>query len=103
MRSYIAFHENRGIFLGVTAGHAIFSGSPIFATSKAIRFNTKEAVYEFFNKTLATPIAQDIQALEVETSHAGNYVDLVDIIKAGYTKHTETMLDNYPMLSHTIH
>lgn len=103
MKSYIAYHETKGIYLGVYAGYALFSGSPIAFSSKAIRFDTKESVHEFFDKALSKTLAEDIQALEVETSHAGNYVDLADILKSGHTKHTESMLDNYPMLSDTVH
>jgi hypothetical protein len=103
MKAYIAFHEERGIYLGVFAGYALFSGSPIAFSSKAIRFDTEEDIYEFFSKAASKIISEEIKAIPVETSSVGNYVDLVDILKSGHKKHTESMLDNLPTLSDTIH
>jgi hypothetical protein len=103
MKSYIAFHETKGIYLGVYAGYALFSGSPIAFSSKAIRFDTEEDVHEFFGKSLSNKLAEEITAVEIETNYGGNYVDLADIIKSGHTKHTESMLDNYPTLTDTVH
>lgn len=103
MKSYIAFHETRGIYLGVFAGYALFSASPMAFSSKAIRFDSETMVQEFFNKTLPNSISTEISAIPVETKSTGNYVDLVDILKSGHKKHTETMLDNLPTLSDTVH
>lgn len=102
MKSYIAFHEDRGIYIGVFAGHALFSASPIAFSSKAIRFAEEQDVYEFFDKSLPNMI-NEIVALEVETSYAGNYVDVVDIIKSGHKKHVNSMIKNMPMVNENIH
>jgi hypothetical protein len=102
MKSYIAFHEDKGIYLGVFAGHALFSASPIAFSSKAIRFEEEQDVYKFFDKSLPN-ISNEIVALEVDTTYAGNYVDVVDIIKSGHKKHVSSMVDNMPMKSETIH
>jgi hypothetical protein len=102
MKSYIAFHEDKGIYLGVFAGHALFSASAIAFSSKAIRFEEEQDVYTFFNKSLPI-MAKEIVALEVETAYAGNYVDVVDIIKSGHKKHVISMVDNMPMKSESIH
>jgi hypothetical protein len=103
MKSYIAFHEDRGIYLGVFAGYALFSGSPMAFSSKAIRFDTEEDVHGFFRKSLKSEISAEIKAIPVETKSSGHYVDLADILKSGHTKHTESMLDNLPTLSDTVH
>lgn len=103
MKSYIAFHEDRGIYLGVFAGYALFSGSPMAFSSKAIRFDTEKDVYDFFNKAASKSISEEIKAVPVETTSTGNYVDLVDILKSGHKKHTESMLDNLSALSDTVH
>lgn len=103
MKSYIAFHETRGIYLGVFTGYALFSASPMAFSSKAIRFESETDVYEFFKKALPNSISDEIKAVPVETHSTGGYVDLIDIIKSGHTKHTESMLDNFPNLSDTIH
>ena len=103
MTSYIAFHETRGIYLGAFTGYALFSASPMAFSSKAIRFDSETAVHEFFSKSLARTISEEIKAVPVETHSTGGYVDLIDIIKSGHTKHTESMLDNLPALSDTVH
>jgi hypothetical protein len=102
MKSYIAFHEDRGIYLGVYLGHALFSNSSLVFSSKAIRFDSDDEVRSFFNKALPA-LSSEIVAIEVETSSTNNYVDVVDILKSGHRKHIETMIQNLPMLNETIH
>lgn len=103
MNSFIAYHEKIGIYLGVFSGYALFSANKIAFSSKAIRFDSAEAVREFFSNSISKSIADEIQAIPVQTSSTGNYIDLVDILKSGHKKHTESMLDNFPTLSDTIH
>lgn len=103
MKCYIAFHEKKGIYLGVFSGYALFSGSPMAFSSKAIRFDAEEDVHSFFKKSVRSEVSADITAIPIETNSIGNYVDLVDILKSGHTKHTESMLDNYPTISDTVH
>jgi hypothetical protein len=102
MTSFIAFHETRGIYLGVYLGYALFSNSPMAFSSKAIRFDTEADIRDFFVKTLPI-LASEIVALSVETTSDNHYVDVIEIIKSGHTKHTERMVENLPMLNETIH
>lgn len=102
MTSFIAFHEEKGIYLGAYMGHALFSNSVLALSSKAIRFDKESEIHEFFGKALPS-LSKEIVAVPVETTSRGNYVDLVDILKSGHTKHTETLLDNLPAMSDTIH
>jgi hypothetical protein len=102
MKSCIAFHEKQGIYLGVYLGHALFSNSALAFSSKAIRFNTEDEVRSFFDKVLPT-ISSEIIAVEVETQSTDNYVNVTDILKSGHRKHTETMIQNLPMMNETIH
>jgi hypothetical protein len=102
MESFIAFHEKRGIYIGVFAGYALFSSNNFVYTRKAIRFESADEVHEFFKTTLAN-IAEDIKAVPVTTTGDGVYVDVIDIIKSGHTKHTESLLDNIPMENENIH
>ena len=73
MKSYIAFHEDKGIYLGVFAGHALFSASPIAFSSKAIRFKYENDVQKFFSKSLPS-ISKEIIAIPVETVSIDEYV-----------------------------
>jgi hypothetical protein len=102
MKSYIAFHETRGIYLGVLAGCALFSAT-MSISSKAIRFDTEEMIQDFFKKTLPGGFSDEIKAIPVETKSTDNYVGVIDIIRSGHKKHTESLLDNLQTLSDTIH
>jgi len=100
MISYIAVHKEKGIYLGIFAGFYLFSNSEVAFSSKAIRFNSKEEISDFFG---TSKIADEVKAIKVQTKETGDYVDVIDIIKSGYTKHTDTMVANIPMENETIH
>jgi hypothetical protein len=102
MKSYIAFHEDRGIYLGIYLGNHLFSSSPIALSCKAIRFGTETDIHAFFGKALPK-MSAEISAIAIETNSTDNYVNVIDIIKSGHTKHTENMIDNLPMLTYTFH
>jgi hypothetical protein len=98
MTSYIAVHEDKGIYLGIFAGFFLFSNNRSVFSSKAIRFDTEEEILEFFSDSKI-----DIKAIPVKTKNISNYVDVIDIIKSGYIKHTDSMIANIPMENETIH
>lgn len=101
-KSYIAFHEEMGIYLGIHMKAAIFSCSSMAFSSKAIRFNSEEEIHNFFAKHLPS-IAGEIAVIPVETTSTDYYVDVVDIIKSGHTKHVDSMIENMPMISESFH
>ena len=39
----------------------------------------------------------------LETTSTGSYIDVVDIIKSGHTKHISSMIENMPMKNENIH
>ena len=100
MTSYIAVHKDKGIYLGLYSGFYLFSNNAMAFSSKAIRFNTEDEIYDFFEDTT---IGKMIEAISVDTKETGYYVDVVDIIKSGYTEHTDVMIANIPMENETIH
>lgn len=102
MTSYIAFHQEKGIYLGITAGYIIFSLNNVVHASKAIRFNTKEEIKVFFDDILPK-YSPDVIAVPVSTSSAGFYVDVVDILKSGHKVHTESMVEHMFTLNETLH
>jgi len=87
--------------MGVYAGYALFSGNSITFGHKAIRFDTKELVHEFFE--IAFPkLTKTIKAVPVITEDTGYYVSVIDILKSGHKEYTETMVDNIPMMTYSI-
>jgi hypothetical protein len=101
MKSFIAFHEDKGIYIGVFAGFALFSTNNLAYTYKAIRFESETELKDFFEKSVPA-VSQAIQAISIETDSTDYYVDVVDILKSGHTKHTESLLEHFPC-SETIH
>lgn len=101
--SYIAVCKDKGIYLGIVYGYALFSNTiDIPLTSKALRFNTAEEVYSYFKKALPS-LTDNIIAIKIETKEKGSYVDVVDILKSGYYSYTDTMVEALPVLNETIH
>jgi DUF438 domain-containing protein len=102
MTSYIAVHSDKGIYLGVIAGHAIFSSNNMVESTKAIRFNSKNEIMEFFRQHIPS-LADKVVAIPVQTTSTTYYVDIVDIIKSGYREHTESMFANLFTDNETMH
>jgi hypothetical protein len=102
MISYIAFHEDKGIYLGVYMGYAMFSNTDMPSSSKAVRFENKEEVHIFFEKMLPK-LAAGISAIAINTNSNSDYISVSDILKSGHKKHTESMIENIPALSESIH
>ena len=96
--SYIAFHETDGIYLGIDPIRycPVFSTSDMVYTSKAVRFDSKSDIDRFF-------LNEEIKSIPVKTAVTGSYVDVIDIIKSGHTKHTENMIDKIPMTNKNTH
>lgn len=100
---YIAFHERRGIYLGIYEGYAMFSNTDFAFSSKSIRFGSQLEIRDFFYDHFPS-IAAEISGIPITTKAlVGYYVNLVDILKSGHTKHTQSMLYNLPVASYTIH
>jgi hypothetical protein len=103
MKVYIAFHEERGIYLGILAGFALFSNNNLAFTYKAIRFESAEEVYGFFKKAVPK-IADEIQAIPVYTeSKDDSYISVIDIIKSGHKAHVNSLFENMPTYNETTH
>lgn len=100
MKSYIAVHKEKGIYLGIFAGFYLFSNSEVAFSTKAIRFNSEEEISEFFG---GSKISSSITAVQVQTKDTGPYIDVVDILKSGHKLHTDSMIANIPMENETIH
>jgi hypothetical protein len=101
-KSFIAFHKEKGIYLGVFAGYGIFSTDNLVYTTKAIRFDDAEELQELFS-SIVPSLAKEIIAVPVNTKSEGHYVDVIDIIKSGHKKHTESLVENILMKNENIH
>lgn len=98
----IIVHSDRGIFLGTYAGYIIFSKQDTLESTKAYGFETEERARSYVESYLPT-LKDDVVFVSVGCSNSSVYVDVVDIIKAGYWQYAEEMFANLPVLNHTIH
>jgi len=80
----------KGLFVGNYGSIAVFSKNDPFDNTKVCGFQTDSDARNFVEKHIPT-ITDTVEYLHV-TSSTPDYVDVVDIIKAGYTKYTEEML-----------
>jgi hypothetical protein len=101
--TYIAFHREKGIYLGVMSGFALFSANNLALTYKAIRFESEKEVYDFFKKAVPK-VANEIEAIPVYTESKDHvYISVIDIIKSGHKKHVDSLLEHMPTYNETIH
>jgi len=105
MRYVILDHEN-GVFLG-THKSKIMGPTPIplwssmnmFGLTKAYSFNTRLEAAAYIEAYLREHNDIFVGSVDSEST----YVDIVDLIKSGYSIFTEDMMDALPMMSEKIH
>ena len=105
---YVIVDRKEGVFLGTHIDDTVdpegivfvlWSKDNVFSCSKAYSFDNKSEAEMFAETTLRRwPLAQ-VAAVKSDEK----YVDVVDLLKAGYGKYTHDMVDHIPMASDTIH
>lgn len=108
---YVIIDEEMGVFLGTHRMPApggngilsimrIFSKNDMFGISRAYSFDTKREAFKYMQAFLI----EDYPLCKVAEIHSdGQYVDVVDLIKSGFTQYTHDMVDALPMYNETIH
>jgi len=117
MKKYIIIDPESGIFLGTAKNDelelldvppgtkivALFSSNNVFEITKAVAFFTKEDAEEYINIYIKRRCPYAFVG-EIESSDdESNYVDIVDIVKAGYGDHAWDMIDYLPLISDSLH
>jgi len=118
---YIIIDPEDGIFLGTTGrseisehlGHgvpddariiALFSSHNVFDITKAAAFPTEKDAKVYLHRYIGRRCPDAFVApIETDDMAFAPYVDVVDIIRAGYSEYTEDMVDALPMQSQHIH
>lgn len=78
----------------------IFSRNDMFGISRAYSFDTKKEAFKYMQAFL---IEEFPFCKVAEIQSDGQYVDVVDLIKSGFTQYTHDMIDALPMYNDTIH
>lgn len=92
---FIVVEKERGVFLGSYNGIALFSRNDILDSTKAYGFEDREVAIDFVTSHLPQ-IKDTVDYIEIPTLGDDAYVDVVDIIKAGYHEYAEDMFRNMP-------
>lgn len=109
---YIIIDPEEGVFLGThgtpipTQGVRIvplFSKQNSFEITKAASFPDKKEAAGYLNRYLKIYCPNAfIAPIEARDSKA-DFVDVIDIVKSGYGKYAEDMIDAIPMDNRSIH
>ena len=115
---YIIIHPNEGIFLGTAKHHeldipmrdptdtrlvALFSTNNVFDITKAVGFSTEKDANDYMrihiHKSFPESFVVGVKDNDLKTP----YVDVIDIVKAGYGQYAWDMIDALPMPSQMDH
>lgn len=118
MKKFVIIDPEDGVFLGTTGRNeippyvdipqdarivALFSGNNIFDLTKAVGFFNETDANKYLN-TYILRRCPDAFVASIETKEEDSpYVDTIDLVKAGYGKHVEDMVDALPMPSQELH
>lgn len=90
---WIIYSKTNGLFLGNFSGYAIFSKQDLFESTRVPGFSSEERAKEFVEKFLPK-IRNKVEYLPIPTKSSDEYVELVEIIKAGYKDHALDLFEN---------
>ena len=117
---YIIVHPTEGIFLGTTKNHgldiesqdgekrdprliALFSSNNIFDITKAVGFFSEKDAYEYMRTYITRKFPESFVVGVEDKDKKTPYVDVIDIVKAGYGQYAWDMIDAMPMPSQMDH
>jgi hypothetical protein len=97
---YTVIEEDLGFFLGAFQKFGVFAKTDVFGLSKAYSFHNEEEANEFIDEYLGRDRG-DWKVVAIDTEN--KYIDVIDLLKNGYSKYTHNMADSIPMISSSIH
>lgn len=117
---YIIVHPTEGIFLGTTKNHglgvetergetqsprllALFSSHNIYDIVKAVGFFTEQAALEYRKLYIGQRFPESFVVSVDSSKNDTQYVDVIDIVKAGYGEYAWGMIDALPMPTDVLH
>lgn len=99
---YLIVEKERGLFLGAYKNLFLFARSNIFPIVRAPSFESlQDAEYYIASYLKTENDGRTYGVIEVESKD--KYVNVVDVIKAGYKEYTHDLIDFLPMQSEAIH
>ena len=115
---YIIIDPDEGVFLGTAKNDeleliprvpegvrilALFSSNNIFEITKAVSFKTEEEAEKYATKYIRHGCPKAFVVGVEDNNPKSQFVDIVDIVKAGYGNFAWEMIEALPMYSDQIH
>jgi len=97
---YAIIEEDLGFFLGAFQKYGVFAKTDVFGLHKAFGFDTDEEAQDFIDAYLGRDRGE-WKVVGINTDD--KYVDVVDLLKSGYSKYTYQMVDALPMTNFQVH
>lgn len=97
----IIVEADMGIFVGTVGGIGIFTKNDLLQNTKVYGFESRKQAESFICDVLPK-LQNSVEYLEIATNAADNYVDAIDIIKAGHKQHAVDLFNNMDV-SPTVH
>lgn len=99
---YAIVEERLGFFLGSYEKYGLFAATDPSGIPKAYGFSSEKDATEYIKEFL-NPRKGNWKVVSVETDNNDNYIDVIDLIKGGYSEYTHNMAMGLPMQSLAIH
>jgi hypothetical protein len=108
---YIIIDPEDGVFLGThgnpTPGGVriipLFSKQNLFEITKAASWSTKDEASAYLNRYLRYDCPKAFVAEINFVNSKQDFVDVIQIVKSGYGRYAEEMIDAIPMDNRTVH
>ena len=118
MKKHIIIDNDEGIFLGTAKNHdlefayrtagdsrlvALFSHNNVLDITKAVGFRSKKDAEDYMRLYIWKKFPNAFTVVIEDPKEDTAYVDVIQIVKAGYGHHAWDMIDAIPMDNRSIH
>jgi len=94
---YAIVEERLGFFLGSYERYGLFAATDPSGIPKAYGFSSEKAAAKYIKEFL-DPQKGNWKVVSIDTDSEDEYIDVIDLIKSGYSKYTHNMAMGLPMM-----
>ncbi len=97
---HLIIEKDLGLFLGYYKGIFLFAKESILPVTKSPSYDSVEEAEYYISQYLPK---KDRKYGVVSVISKDKYVNVIELIKQGYSEYTHNMIDYLPMLTETMH
>lgn len=97
---HLIIEKDLGVFLGYYKGFFLFAKDSILPITKAPSYDTIEEAEYYISQYLPK---KDKKYGVITVDSKDRYINVIELIKQGYSNYTHNMIDHLPMLSESVH